>query len=79
MNPFAIRTLVRIGAGILFAYIVYWLISVMESVTTILMVSFLISQKQILGYWVLLVKSFARINAHNQPTTRFLPLFTLFY
>ncbi len=43
MNPFAIRTLVRIVAGVVFAYIVYWLISVMESVTTILMVSFLMA------------------------------------
>ena len=43
MNPFAVRTLVRIVAGVVFAYVVYWLMSAMESVTTILMVSFFIA------------------------------------
>ncbi len=41
MTPFATKTLVRIGAGLCFTGLVVWLMHALESVTTLLMVSFL--------------------------------------
>lgn len=43
MTPFATKTLVRIGAGLCFTGLVVWLMHALESVTTILMVSFFIA------------------------------------
>lgn len=43
MTPFATKTLVRIGAGLCFTGLVVWLMYALESVTTIVMVSFFIA------------------------------------
>lgn len=40
MTPFATKTLVRIAAGLLFVGLVVWLMYALESITTMLMVSF---------------------------------------